>query len=61
MSAGVAIVTGAGTGLGHEITRRLLDAGYSVALAGRTLATLERSAAGDAAAWAHVADVASAP
>ena len=37
----VAIVTGAGTGIGKHTTVALLDAGYSVVLAGRRLARLE--------------------
>jgi len=37
----VAIVTGAGTGIGKHTTLALLDAGYSVVLAGRRLARLE--------------------
>ena len=32
---GVAVVTGAGSGLGREITRALLGAGWRVAAAGR--------------------------
>ena len=34
-SPGVAVVTGAGSGIGHAVTRSLLDAGWRVALAGR--------------------------
>jgi NAD(P)-dependent dehydrogenase (short-subunit alcohol dehydrogenase family) len=37
----VAIVTGAGSGIGRAITRRLIDAGYRVALAGRHPDTLK--------------------
>lgn len=37
----VAIVTGAGTGIGKHTTLALLDAGYSVVLAGRRLTRLE--------------------
>jgi len=40
----VAIVTGAGTGVGRAAALALLKAGYSVALAGRTLQTLEETA-----------------
>ena len=50
--AGVAVVTGAGSGLGRVITRRLLEHGYRVALLGRradALAeTAEEAAAGAA-------------
>ena len=41
----VAIVTGAGTGVGRAAALALLKAGYSVALAGRTLGTLQETAA----------------
>jgi NADP-dependent 3-hydroxy acid dehydrogenase YdfG len=34
-TTGVAVVTGAGSGLGREITRKLLSAGWKVAAAGR--------------------------
>jgi NAD(P)-dependent dehydrogenase (short-subunit alcohol dehydrogenase family) len=44
-TAGVAIVTGAGSGLGRAIARRLAGAGYVVALAGRRLETLEETRA----------------
>ena len=37
----VAIVTGAGSGVGRAITRRLIEAGYRVALAGRRPEPLE--------------------
>ena len=40
-SAKVAVVTGAGSGLGRAIARRLAGAGYVVALAGRRMETLE--------------------
>jgi NAD(P)-dependent dehydrogenase (short-subunit alcohol dehydrogenase family) len=35
MADRVAVVTGAGSGIGRDVTRGLLDAGYRVALAGR--------------------------
>jgi NAD(P)-dependent dehydrogenase (short-subunit alcohol dehydrogenase family) len=51
MSAGagvdrVAVVTGAGSGLGREVTRALLGAGYRVALAGRREDALRETLAG---------------
>jgi NAD(P)-dependent dehydrogenase (short-subunit alcohol dehydrogenase family) len=42
---GVAVVTGAGSGLGHHITLTLAEAGWQVVAAGRRLATLESTAA----------------
>ncbi|MFJ6651400.1 SDR family NAD(P)-dependent oxidoreductase [Microbacterium sp. NPDC091313] len=60
----VAIVTGAGRGLGRAITGALLDAGVSVVVAGRDGAALDRvvdeAAARGQRALAHVTDVASA-
>jgi NAD(P)-dependent dehydrogenase (short-subunit alcohol dehydrogenase family) len=41
----VAVVTGAGSGLGRHITLTLAEAGWRVAAAGRRLATLEPTAA----------------
>ncbi len=41
----VAIVTGAGSGIGRACALALLDAGFSVALAGRRIETLEATAA----------------
>ena len=40
-SAPVAIVTGAGSGIGRAISRRMAGAGYRVVLAGRRIETLE--------------------
>src|SRR5215472_12414574 len=42
---GVAVVTGAGSGLGRHITLALAEAGWHVAAAGRRLAPLEGTAA----------------
>lgn len=39
----VAIVTGASAGIGRAVSLKLLDNGYSVALAGRTLSKLEET------------------
>jgi NAD(P)-dependent dehydrogenase (short-subunit alcohol dehydrogenase family) len=44
-AAPVAVVTGAGSGLGRAISRRLAGAGYTVALAGRRIETLEETLA----------------
>ena len=40
----VAVVTGAGTGVGRAVALGLLDAGYAVALAGRRVPELEQTA-----------------
>ncbi|WET81301.1 SDR family NAD(P)-dependent oxidoreductase [Amycolatopsis sp. QT-25] len=53
-----AVVTGAGSGLGREISRALLGAGYRVALAGRRGDALAETAGGDANALPVPADVA---
>lgn len=53
----VAVVTGAGSGLGQVVARALLGAGYRVALAGRRRDALEATAAGDPAALVVPADV----
>jgi NAD(P)-dependent dehydrogenase (short-subunit alcohol dehydrogenase family) len=53
----VAVVTGAGSGIGREVARALLDHGYRVALAGRRAETLEDTRAGSAAALVVPADV----
>ncbi|QHQ36721.1 SDR family oxidoreductase [Algicella marina] len=53
----IAIVTGAGTGLGAATTRAFLDAGYSVGLLGRRPEPLEDVAAGHAEALVVPTDV----
>jgi NAD(P)-dependent dehydrogenase (short-subunit alcohol dehydrogenase family) len=53
----VAVVTGAGSGLGRVVATALLGAGYRVALAGRRRATLEETAGGNAEALVAPADV----
>jgi len=45
----VAVVTGAGSGIGRAVTRRLLDAGYRVALAGRRASALQETLSAGAA------------
>ncbi|THD57611.1 SDR family oxidoreductase [Phenylobacterium sp.] len=61
-TAKVAIVTGAGSGIGRAVSLALLAAGWSVALAGRRAERLQETVdqAGEAAgrALSHVADVA---
>jgi NAD(P)-dependent dehydrogenase (short-subunit alcohol dehydrogenase family) len=59
---GVAVVTGAGSGLGRHITLALAEAGWQVTAAGRRIASLEETAALAPAASVHpvVADVADA-
>jgi NADP-dependent 3-hydroxy acid dehydrogenase YdfG len=56
----VAVVTGAGSGLGRVIARALLGAGFRVALAGRRRDALEDTAAGEPGAVALPTDVADA-
>ncbi len=53
-----AVVTGAGSGLGREISRALLGAGYRVALAGRRADALAETAGGGAKALPVPTDVA---
>jgi NAD(P)-dependent dehydrogenase (short-subunit alcohol dehydrogenase family) len=54
----VAVVTGAGSGIGRHVARALLDHGYRVGLAGRRPEPLEETAAGHGdAALAIPADV----
>ena len=52
----IAIVTGAGSGIGRAVALALLEAGYSVALAGRNIDKLQATralASGDARARTH--------
>jgi len=53
----IAVVTGAGSGIGRAVAKALLAAGYKVALAGRRREQLEETAAGSAAALAVATDV----
>jgi NAD(P)-dependent dehydrogenase (short-subunit alcohol dehydrogenase family) len=53
----VAVVTGAGSGIGRHVARALLDRGHAVALAGRRAEPLEETAAGQEAALVVPADV----
>src|SRR4051794_12168890 len=54
----VAVVTGAGSGIGREVTRALLGAGYRVALAGRREEALRETAAGGLIVPTDVTDAA---
>ena len=59
MSGKVAVVTGAGTGIGRAVAVTLLKAGYRVALAGRRQEPLDETAQlGGGEALAHATDVA---
>jgi NADP-dependent 3-hydroxy acid dehydrogenase YdfG len=53
----VALVTGAGSGIGRHVAHGLLEAGYRVVLAGRRRETLEASGAGHERATVAPADV----
>jgi NADP-dependent 3-hydroxy acid dehydrogenase YdfG len=53
----VAVVTGAGSGLGRVVAHALLDAGYGVALAGRRADALEETAKGHTDALPVATDV----
>jgi NAD(P)-dependent dehydrogenase (short-subunit alcohol dehydrogenase family) len=57
VSSGVAIVTGAGSGLGRAIARRLAGTGYVVALAGRRAETLEETQTQSPSSFAVPSDV----
>jgi NAD(P)-dependent dehydrogenase (short-subunit alcohol dehydrogenase family) len=56
--AQVAVVTGAGSGIGRVVARELLDAGYRVVLAGRHEETLRETAGSRSDAHVVPADVA---
>ena len=53
----VAVVTGAGSGIGREVARQMLAAGYRVALAGRRRGPLDDAAGGHSAALVVPCDV----
>ncbi len=58
MTGRVAVVTGAGSGVGRVVAAALLDAGYRVALAGRRADALAETAAGREHALVQPTDVA---
>jgi NADP-dependent 3-hydroxy acid dehydrogenase YdfG len=60
-SGRVAVVTGAGSGIGRVVAQALLSAGWRVALAGRRPEKLVETAGGSADALAVATDVTSAP
>lgn len=53
----VAVVTGAGSGIGREVARQMMSAGYRVALVGRRVEQLNETADGHAQALAVPCDV----
>ena len=53
----IAIVTGGGSGIGAAVAHALAGAGWTVVIAGRRAAALEKTAAGEAALEPFVADV----
>jgi NADP-dependent 3-hydroxy acid dehydrogenase YdfG len=57
MSARIAVVTGAGSGIGRAVTRGLLDAGFRVVLAGRREDALNETADGHPSALVVPTDV----
>jgi len=57
MSAGTAIITGAGSGIGRAVARDLAAHGWRVALAGRRADALEETAQGLPDALVHPADL----
>ena len=54
VSSPIALVTGAGSGIGRAVALALLGAGYTVLLTGRRLAALQAVAAESGSARAHV-------
>jgi NAD(P)-dependent dehydrogenase (short-subunit alcohol dehydrogenase family) len=58
-TGGIAVVTGAGSGIGRHVARALLRAGYRVALAGRRVDALRETADGSDSALVVPCDVGS--